>query len=183
MMKNATHGQTVTEQQKAVALLVIDMQIGLFHKSTPIYKAAELLRNIDELTARAHDVGIPVFFVQHSDRRALIQGTTDWQLHPQLHPAATDPIIHKRHPNAFAETNLDEALQARNVKRVVVTGLVTHGCVQATCVAAKQLGYRVILVTDAHSNFNKDAARLIEQWHQTLGDGGIELKAAREVVF
>ncbi len=182
-MKNATKEQPVVEQQNAVALLVIDVQNGLFHKSTPIYKAEELLRNIDELTARAHCGGVPVFFVQHSNKRALRQGTDDWQLHSQLHPAATDTILQKRHPNAFEATTLNEALQARNVKRVVVTGLVTHGCVQATCIAARNLGYQVTLVKDAHSNYNKDAARLIEQWHQILGDAGVALKATRAVMF
>lgn len=181
-MKNATNEQPVVEPQPVVALLVIDVQTGLFHKATPIYNAEQLLRNIDELTVLARRAGMPVCFVQHSNKQ-LIQGTAAWQLHPQLHPVVTDLIIHKRHPNAFDATALDEILQVKKVKRVVVTGLVTHGCVQATCIAAKQLGYQVTLVKDAHSNYNKNAAELIDQWHQILCDDGVELKTTKEIVF
>jgi nicotinamidase-related amidase len=37
-----------------MALLVIDVQQGLFKKKTPIYKADELLQNIISLVDRAH---------------------------------------------------------------------------------------------------------------------------------
>lgn len=181
-MEHETQGQRVAEQRHMTALLIIDVQTGLFHKATPIYNAEQLLHNIDELTTLGHRAGMPVCFVQHSNKQ-LIQGTAAWQLHPQLHPVVTDLIIHKRHPNAFDATELNEILQAKKVKRVVVTGLVTHGCVQATCIAAKKLGYQVTLVKDAHSNYNKNAAELIDQWHQILCDDGAELKTTKEIVF
>jgi nicotinamidase-related amidase len=65
----------------------------------------------------------------------------------------------------------------------VVTGLVTHGCVKATCMGAKDLGYEVILVKDGHSNFNKQAAKLIDEWNRKLGDGGAEPRLAEEIDF
>ena len=167
----------------SIALLVIDVQQGLFLKSSPIYKAEELLQNISSLIDRAHRAGVPVFFVQHSDARTLLEGSQDWQLHPQLQPVATDGIVHKQHGNAFEETALDQALKSRNVTGVVITGLVTHGCVRATCLGALQLGYRVILVRDGHSNYSKQAARLIEEWNQKLSAQKVELKSTAEIEF
>jgi len=173
----------MSEPQNGVALLIIDVQRGLFRKSSPIYKADALLANIQALVERAHRAGVPVVYVQHASEKFLVAGSDDWQLHPQLQPTAGDLSIHKRHGSAFEETNLGAELRARNVGRVVVTGLVTHGCVKATSLDARRLGYAVVLVKDAHSNFSQQAARLIEEWNATLSAKGVELKATQEVVF
>ena len=182
-MKGSKSKQSKKVNQPNLALLVIDVQQGLFSKSTPIYKAEDLIQNITSLVDRAHRDGAPVFYIQHSDPRSLVKGSPGWQLHPQLQPSATDSIIHKQHGNAFEETGLDEALKSRNVTGVIVTGLVTHGCVRATCLGAQQLGYRVILVKDGHSSFSKQAAKLIEEWNQKLSAEKIELKSASEIEF
>ena len=182
-MKARTSKQPAVEDQKEMALLIIDVQRGLFERSTPIYKADALLKNIGALVDGAHRAGAPVFYVQHSDKRALVKGSDEWQLHPDLHPLDTDHIVHKLHGNAFEDTNLGRELRARNIGSLVVAGLVTHGCVRATCLGAKELGYRVILAQDGHSNFSKQAAKLVEEWNQKLSEKMIELKSTREIDF
>ena len=37
------------------------------------------------------------------------------------------------------------------VKKLIITGLLTHGCVKGACLDAKKLGYEVVLVEDGHS--------------------------------
>ena len=182
-MKARTSKQPAVEDRKGMALLIIDVQRGLFEKSTHIYKADELLRNIGILVDRAHRAGAPVFYVQHSDKRALVKGSDEWQLHSDLHPLDSDHVVHKRHGNAFEDTDLGQELKARNIGSLVVAGLVTHGCVRATCLGAKELGYRVILAQDGHSNFSQQAAKLVEQWNQKLNKAGVELRPAREIKF
>lgn len=182
-MKDSNKTKTIPSNPKNTALLVIDVQQGLFQKSTPIYRAEELLQNILTLVERAHTVGVPVFYIQHSDAKALLMGSPSWQLHPRLHPLAEDPIIHKLHGNAFEDTGLHVILQERNINTLFIAGLVTHGCVRATCLGAQQLGYRVILVEDAHSSYSKQAAALIDEWHQKLLIMDVELKATPEVTF
>jgi len=180
-------GMTLTELQKMnqgiYALLVIDVQQGLFKKSTHIYREAELLDNINTLVDRAHLNGVPVLYIQHSDSINLVKGSLNWQLHPDLHPQHADIIIHKQHGNAFEDTNLENMLRVKNVTSLVVMGLVTNGCVKATCLGARQLGYRVILISDGHSSYSKDASRLIEEWNQKLKAQGCELKAVSEIDF
>src|SRR4030042_2509503 len=122
--------------QNNIALLVIDVQQGLFTKSTPLYKAEVLLENINLLVNRAHRDGVPVFYIQHSDSRTLVKGSQDWQLHPDLHPQRMDTNIHKQNGNAFEDTNLEEVLQSKKVSSLIIMGLVTHGCVKATSLGA-----------------------------------------------
>ena len=165
------------------ALLVIDVQQGLFKKSTPIYRPHELLENINLLVERAHAVAAPVVYVQHSAAKQLVKGSPDWQLHPDLRPLRLDFIVHKEHGNAFIATPLQDILQARGVQSVVICGLVTHGCVRATCLGALELGYRVLLAGDAHSSYSKDAARLVEEWNQKLAGLGVAVKSSGEIEF
>jgi nicotinamidase-related amidase len=170
-------------QKKASALLVIDVEMEQFEKSTPVYQADQLLQNINFLISKAHQEKVPVFFVQHSADTYLKYGSDGWQLHPQMHPMAGDPIVHKRHGNSFEDTNLQDELTKRNVSEVVVTGLVTHGCVKATCLGALEEGYKVVLVSDAHSNFSKDAPEIIEKWNRELGNKGAVVAETKSVTF
>ena len=182
-MKAKTSTRPATKLQKDIALLVIDVQQGLFAKSTPIYHADDLLKNIGTLVDRAHRAGAPVFYVQHSSDKILVRGSDEWQLHPRLRPLKKDGIIHKQHGSAFQDTPLAGELEARHIRRLVATGLVTHGCVQATCMDASQRGYQVTLDSDGHSNFHKQAARVIAEWNRKLGDGIVQLKPTRDIDF
>jgi len=168
---------------KDCALLVVDVQQGLFEKATPIYRAEELLENITSLIDQAHSTNTPVFYIQHSDSRSLVRGSPEWQLHSRLQPLSTDNIVHKKSGNAFEETTLDGSLRAKNITTVVVTGLVTHGCVRATCIGALKSGYKVILVKDAHSNFSNQAAQRIEEVNQKLSEKNVELRSTAMVDF
>ncbi len=165
------------------ALLVIDVQKELFEKSTPIYKADELLENLCSLIDQAHNTGVPVFFIQHSSHKSLQRGTEGWKLHSKLHPQAIDYLVEKQHANAFEKTNLRELLDSLNIQQLVITGLVTHGCVKATGLGARELGYSVILVKDGHSNFHQQAPQLIAEWNKKLSLEGVKLLATQEVVF
>jgi nicotinamidase-related amidase len=171
------------EKLGKAALLVIDVQQGLFEKSTPIYQAKKFLENLNTLINRARQQGVPVFFIQHSNEKILIKGSDAWQLHPQIQPLPNEVIIHKLHGDAFIETSLDDELQQRGVGIVFISGLVTHGCVRATSQGALQHGYTVVLVRDAHSSFSKDAPKLIEKWNHALHEKGVALIATENVNF
>lgn len=170
-------------QKITSSLLVIDVQKEQFEKSTPIYCADQLLRNIIFLISKARQEGVPVFFIQHAADSYLKYGSDGWQLHPLIQPIAGEPIIHKRHGNSFEDTDLQEELSKRGVKRVVVTGLVTHGCVKATCLGALKEGYKVVLVSNAHSNFSKDALGMIDKWNRELNSKGVDLVETKSVTF
>jgi nicotinamidase-related amidase len=69
--------------------------------------------------------------------------------------------------SAFAGSDLLAHLQARGADGLIVTGSETDVCVLATVIAAVDLGYRVILVSDAvcsSSDAGHDA--LLEVYHR-----------------
>jgi nicotinamidase-related amidase len=164
-------------------MLVIDVQKGLFEKSTPIYNAEQVLENINTLINKARQVSVPVIFIQHSNNNTLVKGSDAWQLHPKIRPLDGEEIIYKLHGNAFKDTSLHDELAKRNVSELVVTGLVTHGCVKATSLGAIDKGYKVVLVSDGHSNYSKDAPKLIEKWNQVISEKGAELIGTKDVNY
>jgi nicotinamidase-related amidase len=163
------------------SLLVIDVQRALFTRPTPIYKAENLIHNINSLIELWQHSGGLVVYIQHSNNKLLIKNSTDWKFHPDLRIKDSDIVIHKVHGNAFEETKLKEVLDSREIDSVVITGLVTQGCVKATSIGGNTLGYRVILVEDGHSNYRKDARKTIEKWNLELSKGYVELISAEEI--
>ena len=165
------------------ALLVIDVQMALFSRPTPIYRADDLLRNINSLVEMFRRSNALVVYIQHSNNKMLVKGSDGWQYHPDLDITETDLVIHKIHGNAFKDTNLRQVLESRGIEDIVITGLVTQGCVRATSIAGHELGYGVILIEDGHSNYRKNAPKVIEEWNQRLHGEYVEVIPTSEVGF
>lgn len=169
----------MTEQHRSeAALLVIDVQRGLLAR--PVLAPETLLGNITELITAAHAAGGLVVFTRHSNK-LLIPGTLAWEL--QVKPWEGDLLVDKTHGDAFEGTELDQLLAQRSVGTVYVTGLVTEGCVRATCLGAVKRGYHVVLVSDAHSSFHRDAAARIRDWNEKLSAQLGAVTPTREVDF
>ena len=167
---------------KNSALIVIDVQTGLFQRKTPIYKEQELLNNINSLERYVRSINIPVIYIQHSNGSTLVKGSNEWQLHHRLQKEESDLLIHKRHPNTFKETNFKKELEARGIEQLVIVGTLTDNCVSATCIGASELGYKVIVATDAHSTFSEPAPEIIERCHKQLKERRVLLKTTKELI-
>ena len=79
----------------------------------------------------------------------FISGDRGTDIHDSVAHFEGEPIVYKHYPNAFRETTLLETLREWQVERVVICGMMTHMCVDATVRAAADLGFEVILVSDA----------------------------------
>jgi nicotinamidase-related amidase len=74
----------------------------------------------------------------------------------EIYPAPDEPVIEKFGYGAFHNTNLDDLLRARHVESLLVTGTVTHICVEETAREAFKRGYKTTIVADAVSSFLPD---------------------------
>jgi nicotinamidase-related amidase len=68
-----------------------------------------------------------------------------------------DLRLSKQGWSAFAGTELDEALRARGVTQVVVVGVATSLGVESTARDALELGYHVVVVSDAVADIHPQA--------------------------
>lgn len=183
MRRKRTLKAVIPDTYQHSALLVIDVQQALFEKRLPIYLADALLKNINLLVKKAHQSQATVVYIQHSGKGDLMRDEPGWQLHPAMQPKTGDLRMHKLHGDAFQETELLDELNARQVGRLVITGLVTNGCVMVTCESALSLGYQVTLAADAHSTYSEKAVELIEALNQTMQDQGASILMAEEIEF
>jgi nicotinamidase-related amidase len=171
-----------------VALLIIDMQLGNFHGSEPIYDGEKLLSNVQRLIGKARDGGTPIFYVKNRGRKGDPDevGTPGWEIHPTVVPEEGDIVIEKETPDAFHKTTLHQKLKSKGIERLVIAGLQTEYCIDTTCHRAYSLGYNVVLVKDAHSTWdspNLTAEQIIRHHNQVLGGWFAAAKNENEIKF
>jgi nicotinamidase-related amidase len=137
------------------ALLVVDVQdsfkVGSRWESRSNH---QLENNVDRLIRAYREAGLPVVFILHNDADPGFRpGDPEVRLMDFLKPEAGEPVLLKNTRNAFTSTNLQEILDARGVRRVVITGISTEQCCETTTRVAADLGYDVDFVTEATATF------------------------------
>lgn len=65
-------------------------------------------------------------------------------------------VLIKDFPDSFQKNDLQQQLVDSQVERIIITGIQSEICVDATCRRAFSLGYDVILVEDGHSTCDSD---------------------------
>jgi len=135
----------------AAALLLLDVQ-RLYVETTPFLTldGAELVERVHGLVVRARAAGVPIVHIHHLDP-SVPSGSELLASPAEIAPLAEEPVVRKQVASAFAGTDLVAQLEARGVRTVVIAGLPSPFCVDATVSDAIALGYRTIVVSDAHS--------------------------------
>lgn len=155
------------------ALLIIDVQNALCSGEEECFDSQRIIQTINDLAAKTRALGLTVILIQHEELEgSLTYGSTAWQLADDLLTAADDLRVRKTTPDAFYQTDLQPLLQARGIDRLVICGLQTDYCVNATVRQAHALGYDVVLAADAHStvgNGSMAAEQIIANHNNRLG--------------
>ena len=136
------------------ALVIIDIQNDYFPGG------AMELEGADAAGAKAGEVlqkfriqGNPVFHIRHLSVRPgatfFLPGTPGVEIHASVRPRHGEAIVEKNFPNAFRGTALQNELDKQKIKNLVVAGMMTHMCVDASVRAAADLGYKITLLADA----------------------------------
>lgn len=159
----------------STALVVIDVQQGLFAEPLRPYRPDALLAAIRALQDRARAEHVPVLHVQHAGGpgHTLARGTQGFQIHPEVAPKTGEDIVVKDRCDAFLGTGLDARLRALGVGRLVIAGMQTEYCVDTSTRAAFAHGYKVILASDAHTTFDSKqlkAADIVAHHNAVLCD-------------
>ncbi len=133
-----------------VALIVIDVQNAIVEGA---YRPAELLDNIAGMIRRARASGAPVVYLQHCHvaYAPMMKGAAGWAIHGAVAPEAGDTVVEKSASDGFDGTALRAELERLGARRLVLCGMQTEFCVDATTRAALSGGYDVVLAADAHT--------------------------------
>lgn len=173
------------------AVVVIDLQAGLFDAPGKPYEYEKTIGRINRLTASARMNNVPVIFIQHEQAEGILQyESPGWALVRELASDPSDYRVRKRTPNSFLRTNLQELLEREGINDLIVCGYATEYCVDSTVRAAAALGYPVRIVADGHTTHDKDhaPAELIRRHHNATLSGitsfGVVIQAidANEII-
>ena len=156
----------------ATALLIIDVQQALCAGEDECFEINRVIENINHLSIRARIAGVPVVFIQHEETDGpLVHNSAGWQLAEGLETEPEDIRVRKTTPDSFYQTHLQKLLQKEEVERLIICGLQTDYCVNATVRQALILGYDVVLAADAHStvdNGSLSAEEIIAEHNKDL---------------
>lgn len=131
----------------AGVLVVVDVQVGVMRQA---WDAARVIGHVARAVERARENSVPVIWVQHTNDE-LLRDSAAWQWVPELLPAASETLLHKRFNSSFEETALEAELAARSASHIVLAGASSNWCIRATAYAALERGYDLSLVADAHT--------------------------------
>src|SRR5512138_292175 len=136
------------------ALLIIDIQKDYFPGGKyPLVNPLEAAKNAYMILQCFREHGGHHVHIQHIskelDATFFISGERGTDIHDSVAHFEGEPIVYKHEPNAFLNTNLLELLKSWGIERVVICGMMTHMCVDATARAASDLGFQVIVAEDA----------------------------------
>lgn len=136
------------------ALLIIDIQNDYFPGGKyPLVNPLAAAGKAYELLQCFREHGGHHVHIQHIelDPNAAFfrKGDSGSDIHDSVAHFEGEPIVYKHEANSFLNTNLLEILRGWDVERVVVTGMMTHMCVDATARSAADLGFQVMIAEDA----------------------------------
>ena len=151
----------LTQLDSKAALIVIDLQKGIVGFAAEL-GAADVVKRSAELAQAFRERGLPVVLVNvagrapgRTDQSFNRQLPPDWaELTPELGAQPGDILITKHRVGAFLDTSLDARLRERGVTQLFLTGIATSMGVEATARSAYDLGYNVVLVSDAATDLS-----------------------------
>lgn len=169
------------------ALLIIDVQNGMFTEGNEVYRSVNLLENLNELINQARSAHTSIFYIQHNGPvgHPLEYGTNGWEIHPKISPQNRDVIIQKTTPDSFFNTTLEKELKIHGIEHLIITGIQTEACVDTTCRRAFSAGFQVTLASDTHSTWSSDeiTAQQIINHHNSVLRWFATVIPSTEIIF
>ncbi len=136
------------------ALLLIDIQNDYFpNGAMELEGSSDAGRRAGEILQCFRQRHLPVVHVRHLSLRPgstfFLPGTDGARIHEAVTPLPGETVIEKHFPNSFRETGLLDHLRKEKVTHLMIGGMMTHMCVDATVRAAFDFGFSCAVLYDA----------------------------------
>ncbi len=136
------------------ALILIDIQNDYFPGGKMELEGSEpASERARRLLDFFRDHNLPLVHIQHiatHPTATFFIPKTEGVSHRQnVQPRAAETVFQKHFPNAFRQTPLLDHLRAQKIDCVVIAGMMTHMCVDATVRAATDFGFQCLTASDA----------------------------------
>ena len=148
------YAQQQSKANMETALLLIDIQNDYFENGTMALVGSDKASENAKLILNSFRANLQtVVHIQHIATSPaatfFLADTEGAEINDNVKPLESEKVIVKHYPNSFRETELLDYLKSKNIRNLVICGMMTHMCVDATTRAAKDMGYDIVLIGDA----------------------------------
>lgn len=136
------------------ALVLIDIQADYFPGGNmELTGSAEAGERAKQALEWARKRSVENVHIKHIAVRPgatfFLPGTAGSEIHPCVAPLPDETVIVKHYPNSFLKTELLELLKEKQISQLIICGMMTHMCVEATVRAAADFGFECTVLHDA----------------------------------
>jgi nicotinamidase-related amidase len=159
-------------------LIVIDMQKGLLVDG--LYDLDGIRRRIVKLIAAARKNNVEVIYVQHDagPDTGFSAGDKDFEIGDSVAPRKGEKVFVKKINSSFGNKSFTRYLKGSGDDTLMIVGLQTNFCIDATVKSAFERGYRVLIPKGTNSTFDNpymDGKTTCEYyfnevWHGTFAE-------------
>lgn len=174
------------------ALIVIDMQKGLFTTEAPAFDTDGVVNKINFLSQKFRELGWTVIFIQHDGTAIgrLKKGSKEWEQLNEINVSKADVFIDKYANDVFYKSDLESTLNTLNINNIYIAGYATDFCVESTIQTALTKEFNITVVKDGHTTSDKPhikAEKIIEHynwiWENMIPTKGeIKVKSFNEII-
>lgn len=139
-----------------MVLLVVDTQKAITNSG--VYRFDLFEANIIKLIDTARNSKVEVIFVRHDDGagNSLTKGSDGFEIYEKFQPAENERIFDKTVNSAFKDTGLVEYLKEKGENTIIIVGLQTEYCIDATIKAGFERGFKIIVPANCNSTFDNE---------------------------
>ena len=135
-------------------LIVIDMQKALMDDE--LYDLHGLTENVMKIIGTARENRVEVIYVQHDagPGTGFSDGDEAFEIADEVAPAKGEKVFVKKINSCFGNREFTAYLEQAKDESLMIVGLQTNFCIDATVKSAFERGYRVIVPEGTNSTFD-----------------------------
>lgn len=137
-------------------LLVVDMQKGIVNEE--LYDYENFMDRTVMLIDAARKNNVEVIFIQHDagEDSGLSIGDEDFELVDEVGRREGEKVFVKKINSCFGNRDFREYMEKQEDKRLMIIGLQTNYCIDATVKSAFERGFEVIIPEGTNTTFDND---------------------------
>lgn len=132
-----------------MVLLVVDVQHLIV---TPdLYHYDLFVNSVRQLLHFARKNNTEIIYIRHDDGVELTKGADGFDIFDDFAPLPGDEIFDKHFNSAFKGTGLTAYLHSKNENQIMIVGLQTDYCIDATIKCGFEHGFEMIVPADCNT--------------------------------
>lgn len=136
------------------ALIIIDIQNDYFENGAmELVGSLTASENAKLILSKFRKENLQIVHIQHLSVAPgsifFLPESKGQEIHDNVKPLEGEKVITKYYPNSFRDTELLDYLKSKNISELIIVGMMTHMCVDATVRAAKDLDFDCTVIGDA----------------------------------